>query len=91
MRHLGWAMIKNLGTIRLVFLGLFAVLTIASWTYSYMVVMPRQRCQAAGRWWSEQDRECGIPVSVSRFTGRPTPAEAAASRAATAGAQAARP
>lgn len=77
-------MIKNLGWIRLVFLGLFAVLTIASWTYSYTVVRPRQRCEAAGRWWSEQDHECGIPVSVSRFTGRPTPAEAAAGRPTTA-------
>ena len=71
-------MIKNLGTIRLVFLALFVVLTIASWTYSWLYVQPRQRCEAAGRWWSQQDRECGIPVSVSRFTGRPTPAEAAA-------------
>ena len=71
-------MIKNLGTIRLAFLAAFAVLTIASWTYSYTVVRPRQRCEAAGRWWSEQDRVCGIPVSVSRFTGRPTPAEGAA-------------
>ena len=69
-------MIKNLGTIRLVFLGLFVVLTIASWTYSLVYVQPRQRCEAAGRWWSAQDRECGIPVSVSRFTGRPTPGEA---------------
>ena len=71
-------MIKNLGTIRLVFLGLFMVLTVASWTYSLLVVQPRQRCEASGRWWSDRDRVCGIPVSVSRFTGRPTPAEAAA-------------
>ena len=71
-------MIKNLGWIRLAFLAVFAVLTIASWTYSILVVQPRQRCEAAGRWWSEQDRECGIPVSVSRFTGRPVPGEAAA-------------
>ncbi len=77
-------MIKNLGSIRLVFLALFAVLTIASWTYSIVYVQPRQRCEAAGRWWSAQDRECGIPVSVSRFTGRPTPAEAGAAKAAVA-------
>ena len=80
LRHLRRAMIKNLGAIRLVFLGLFVLLTIASWTYSLVYVQPRQRCVAAGRWWSERDRECGIPVSVSRFTGRPTPAEAAASK-----------
>lgn len=71
-------MIKNLGWIRLVFLALFAVLTAASWTYTYLVVEPRKRCEAAGRWWSNEDRVCAIPVSVSRFTGRPTPAEAAA-------------
>ncbi len=73
-------MIKNLGSIRLVFLALFAILTIASWTYSYVVVKPRQQCVAAGRWWDDRSRQCGIPVSVSRFTGRPTPAEAAAAR-----------
>ena len=75
-------MIKNLGVIRLVFLALFVVLSIASWTWSIVVVQPRQRCEAAGRWWSAEDRVCGIPVSVSRFTGRPTPAEISAGRSA---------
>ena len=75
-------MIRNLGAIRLAFLALFAVLTAASWAYTYFVVEPRKRCEASGRWWSNEDRLCATPVSVSAFTGRPTPVEIEAAKAA---------
>lgn len=73
-------MIKTLGWMRIAFLGLFVVLTAGFWVHYSLYVEPRQRCEAAGRWWSDDARQCGIPVSVSRFTGRPTPAEVEAAR-----------
>ena len=68
-------MVKTLGWLRIAFLSLFVVLTTASWVYEIYWAAPRKRCVAAGRWWNDQYRECGIPVSVSRFTGRPSPGE----------------
>ena len=72
---------KTIGWLRLAFLGAFLAATAATWIYQIYWVAPRQQCESTGRWWNNQHRECGIPVSVSRFTGRPTPAEAAAAAA----------
>lgn len=73
-------MTKTIGRLRWAFLALFAVLTVGVWTYQIGWVQPRKRCEATGRWWSAQDRECAVPVSVSVFTGRPTPVEIEAAR-----------
>ena len=74
-------MIKTLGWLRVAFLSAFAVATAATWIYQIYWVAPRKQCEAAGRWWDGPTRECGIPVSVSRFTGRPTPPEIEAAKA----------
>ena len=75
------AMQKTISWLRYLFLGVFAVLTIAVWTYQIVWVQPRTRCEQAGRWWDGQTRSCAIPVSVSIFTGRATPLEIEAAKA----------
>ena len=75
-------MIKTIGLMRLAFLVLFGLGVVAVWTYQLGWVEPRRRCEASGRWWSGADRQCAVPVSVSVFTGRPTPVEIEAARAA---------
>ena len=79
-------MIKTLGWIRIAFLALFAVLTAATWAYQVMVLQPRRTCIENGGWWQDEQRVCGIPVSVSRFTGRPNAAARTAPVAAAPGA-----
>jgi hypothetical protein len=58
---------------RLFFLAA-AILTCGGlWAYQYLYVWPRQRCEAAGDWWDDKDRRCGVPVAIWRITGRPPP------------------
>ena len=66
---------KTLGRLRLFFLGVFALATAAIWTYQLGWVAPRQRCEAAHRWWAAKYRECAVPVSTSVFTHRPIPGQ----------------
>ena len=61
---------------KLAFLGLFAVAVVAIWGYQYFYVWPGQRCEAAGRWWAQNERICGVPVRISTLTGRPDPVKA---------------
>ncbi len=72
---------RTLTWLRYTFLGVFALLTVAVWTYQLVWVAPRKACEGQGRWWSDATRECAIPVSVSIFTGRPTPLEIEAAKA----------
>jgi hypothetical protein len=74
-------MIKTIGTLRWVFLGLFVLLNAGVWTWQIGWVQPRKQCEASGRWWSGVDRVCATPVSVSVFTGKPTPLEQEAAKA----------
>lgn len=64
-------------TLKWAFLGLFALGIAGVWIYQIGWVAPRQKCEASGRWWSNQDRVCATPISVSVFTGKPTPEEPA--------------
>ena len=66
---------KTFDRLRWGFLGLFAMAVVAIWTYQIGWVSPRERCEAAHRWWAEQFRECAVPVSTSVFTHRPIPGE----------------
>ena len=72
---------RTLSWLRYGALAVFALATVAVWVYQLGWVEPRKRCEAQGRWWSGEYRECAIPVSVSTFTGRPNrPAAAPAAK-----------
>ena len=68
---------STLNRLRLGFLSVFALAILGIWGYQIGWVQPRDRCEAAHRWWSDEDRKCAIPVSISVFTGRPSPGEPA--------------
>lgn len=60
------------------FLSLFAVLMAGMLAYERLVVAPGDRCEAGGKWWDAEGRECAQPISIAEITGRPNPGERAA-------------
>ena len=57
--------------LKVIFLVIFAVACVITWTYHFLYVWPRHQCEDKGDWWDAQDRVCAVPMSVSQFTGRP--------------------
>ncbi|MDP3657016.1 MAG: hypothetical protein Q8R45_08645 [Brevundimonas sp.] len=66
----------------ILFLSVFAVLMAGMFAYESLVVAPGDRCEAGGKWWDPQGRECAQPISIAEITGRPNPGERAAASAA---------
>ena len=66
----------------ILFLSLFAVLVGAVFAWQSLVVAPGDRCEAGGKWWDPEGRQCAQPVSIAEITGRPNPGERAAASAA---------
>ena len=66
----------------ILFLSIFAVLMAGMFAYESLVVAPGDRCEAGGKWWDPQGRECAQPISIAEITGRPNPGERAAASAA---------
>ncbi len=83
---------STIDRIKLIFLGLFVIACAAIWGYQTIYVWPKQRCEAQGDWWDDEDRECAVPVPIWTFTHR-RPGEVApvASRAVAAKPAASRP
>ena len=63
---------------------LFAIGCVGVFTYQFMWVAPAERCERAGRWWLDEMRVCGIPIEISKITGRPNPDAPAAADPASA-------
>ncbi|MDR3513984.1 MAG: hypothetical protein P4L73_20290 [Caulobacteraceae bacterium] len=63
--------------IKLTFLGLFVAACAAIFGYHYFYVWPKQRCEAHGDWWDDEDRVCAVPMPIWSFTHR-MPGEAKA-------------
>jgi hypothetical protein len=57
--------------LKLLFLVLFAVGCVATWTYQVMYVWPRDKCEARGAWWDPRTRICATPIMLPKLTGRP--------------------
>lgn len=53
--------------LKLAMLGLFAVLCVGLWAYNWIVVAPRQHCEAMGNWWDVEGRTCAVPIDLRRF------------------------
>lgn len=66
----------------ILFLSTFAVLIAGMFAYDALVIAPGDRCEAAGKWWDAEGRECAQPISIAEITGRPLPGQRAAASAA---------
>lgn len=65
------------------FLALFVFSAVGVAAYQIGWVIPAKRCEASGRWWDPQSRQCATPIYIPHITGRPAnTAEAAAAAAA---------
>ena len=64
---------QTLNRLRIIFLSVFALGVIATWTWQIGWAGPRARCEARHDWWSDEYRTCAHPVSLSTFTGKPNP------------------
>ncbi|HVL41673.1 MAG TPA: hypothetical protein VM348_05905 [Brevundimonas sp.] len=66
----------------ILFLSTFAVLIAGMFAYDALVIAPGDRCEAAGKWWDAEGRECAQPISIAEITRRPPPGQRAAASAA---------
>jgi len=56
--------------LKVIFLALFAVLTVAMMIWQVGWIWPRQNCEKARKWWDDSERVCAQPILVSDITGR---------------------
>ena len=62
---------RTIDRLKLIFLGLFIVLSAGTLVYHVGWVWPGQKCEEAGDWWDWRSRTCARPVLISDITGRP--------------------
>lgn len=62
---------RTIDRLKLIFLGLFAILSAAALIYHIGWVWPGKKCEAAGDWWDWRSRTCARPILISDITGRP--------------------
>jgi hypothetical protein len=60
----------TLERLKLIFLGLFVVLTVAMMIWQVGWIWPREACEKEHRWWDGSQRTCAQPVLISDITGR---------------------
>lgn len=65
----------------ILFLATFAVLIGGMFAYDAIIIAPGDRCEAGGKWWDPEGRECAQPISIAEITGRPLPGQRAAASA----------
>jgi hypothetical protein len=58
-----------------IFLALFAVLTVGTLGLERYWAGPEERCEAQGKWYDRKSRICAQPISIAEITGRPNPGE----------------
>lgn len=61
----------TINRLKLVFLVLFAIGTVAIWSYQFFYVFPAQKCDDRGGWWDRKGRVCATPIFIPSITGRP--------------------
>ena len=61
---------RTIDRLKLIFLGLFAILSAGALAYHVFWVWPGQKCEAAGDWWDWRSRTCASPILISDITGR---------------------
>jgi hypothetical protein len=61
---------RTINRLKLIFLGVFAVLCVAMLVWQVGWVWPQKNCQAERKWWDNSQRVCAQPVLISDITGR---------------------
>ncbi|HEY8614983.1 hypothetical protein [Phenylobacterium sp.] len=61
---------RTIPRLMLVFLGVFALLSIGVVVWQVGWVRPMKECEAARKWWDHAERVCATPVLISDITGR---------------------
>ena len=74
----------NIERIKLIFIGVFALLVATVIVYQVGWAMPRKKCEDAHRWWDSGQRVCAMPVLITTITRRPAADKAAEAEAAAA-------
>jgi len=60
----------NIERLKLIFLGLFAVLVVGVAIWQVGWIMPQKKCESQHKWWDHGQRVCATPVLISDITGR---------------------
>ena len=60
----------NIERLKLIFLGVFAVLVVGVVVWQIGWAMPQKRCESQHKWWDHGQRVCATPVLISDITGR---------------------
>ncbi|WP_334161698.1 hypothetical protein [Phenylobacterium sp.] len=63
-------MTRTINRLKLIFLGVFAVLSVGVLVWQVGWVMPMKKCEEAHKWWDHGQRVCAQPVLISDITGR---------------------
>ena len=61
---------RSIDSLKLVFLGLFALITATTLAVHFIWIWPGKECEAARKWWDWRTRTCAQPIPISAFTGR---------------------
>ncbi|WP_374471486.1 hypothetical protein [Phenylobacterium sp.] len=61
---------RTIPRLMLIFLGVFAILSVGVVVYQVGWVIPGKRCAEAKKWWDPDERVCATPVLISDITGR---------------------
>jgi hypothetical protein len=61
---------RTINRLKLIFLGVFAVLSVGVVIWQVGWVMPMKKCEQAAKWWDHSQRVCATPVLISDITGR---------------------
>ena len=67
---------RLLNQLKIIFLGLFFVISAGTLAYHYFFIWPAKRCEARGHWWDPKTRICAMPIPISTITGRKPNGEA---------------
>lgn len=63
-------MTRIIDRLKLIFLGLFVILSAGTLVYHVGWAWPGQKCEEAGDWWDWRSRTCARPILISDITGR---------------------
>ena len=61
---------RTLERLKLIFLAVFAVLTVCMMVWQVGWIWPQQNCEKGHKWWDNSQRTCAQPVLISDITGR---------------------
>ncbi len=63
-------MVRTISRLRLIFFGVFIVLSIASIAFQFLWLRPMRKCEASGNWWHGPSLSCATVVYIPDITGR---------------------